>query len=81
MRAFQLVEELGAGEVVKTYIDENYEDETPKTVDFDPEWINKFLGTEIPESDMVEYLTRLGFEIKGRQGSFAMVQSGHCLQG
>ena len=64
MRAFQLVEELGAGEVVKTYIDENYEDETPKTVDFDPEWINKFLGTEIPESDMVEYLTRLGFEIK-----------------
>ena len=64
MRAFQLVEELGAGEVVKTYIDENYEDETPKTVDFDPEWINRFLGTEIPESDMVEYLTRLGFEIK-----------------
>lgn len=64
MRAFELVEELGAGEVVKTYIDENYEDETPKTVEFDPDWINNFLGTDISENEMTDYLTRLGFEIK-----------------
>ena len=64
MRAFQLVEELGAGEVVKTVIDENYQDETPRTVEFNPTWINNFLGTDIPESDMVDYLKRLDFEIK-----------------
>ena len=64
MRACQLVEELGAGEVVNTVIDENYQDENPRTVEFNPEWINNFLGTEIPEKDMVDYLNRLGFEIK-----------------
>lgn len=50
-RAFQLVETLGAGEVVKTVIDKDYTDKTLKTVDFNPEWINSFLGTEIPESE------------------------------
>lgn len=64
MRACQLVEELGAGEVVKTYIDEDFADHTPKTVDFDSAWINKFLGTDIPESKMLEILDSLGFEIK-----------------
>lgn len=64
MRACQLVEELGAGEVVNTVIDENYQDETPKSVEFDADWINRFLGTDIPEAEMVEYLNRLSFEIK-----------------
>lgn len=64
LRALQLVEELGAGEVIKTYIDEDYSDHTPKTVEFDPDWINKFLGTDIPESKMIEILESLDFEIK-----------------
>lgn len=64
MRACQLVEELGAGEVIKAVIDENYQDETPASVEFDPDWINAFLGTDISESDMKEYLTKLGFKIE-----------------
>ena len=64
MRAFQLVEELDAGDVVKTYIDCDYGSKEHSKVEFDAEWINNFLGTDIPESDMVKYLTRLGFEIK-----------------
>ena len=63
-RAFELVEELGAGEVVKTVIDCDYTDKTPACVDFDSAWINEFLGTEIPEADMIDYLNRLGFEVK-----------------
>ena len=63
MRAFQLVEELDAGDVVKTVIDADYGSKEHATVDFDPDWINNFLGTDIPEAEMVEYLTRLGFEI------------------
>ena len=63
-RAFQLVETLGAGEVVKTVIDKDYTDKTLKTVDFNPEWINSFLGTEIPESEMIKYLNMLGFSVE-----------------
>lgn len=64
MRACELVEMLGAGEVLNTTIDCDYSDKAPKTVKFDSEWINKFLGTDIPESDMVKYLNDLGFEIR-----------------
>ena len=55
-RAFQLVEELGAGEVVRTVIDKDYTDKTLKNVEFSSEWINNFLGTEISEEDMIKYL-------------------------
>ncbi len=64
MRACQLVEMLGAGEVLTKIIDKDYSDKTPKCVDFDSKWINTFLGTEIPESDMIRYLDKLGFEVK-----------------
>ncbi len=63
-RAFELVELLGAGEVLNTVIDCDYTDKTPAVVDFDPEWINGFLGTDIPESDMIGYLNRLGFTVE-----------------
>ena len=64
-RAFQLVEELGAGEVLNTVIDCDYTDKTPATVEFDPAWINDFLGTDISEADMKNYLGRLGFTFDG----------------
>ena len=64
MRAFELVEELGAGEVYNTIIDRDCSDISENPVDFDPEWINNFLGTDISESDMIKYLERLDFEIR-----------------
>lgn len=63
-RAFQLVEELGAGEVVRTVIDKDYTDKTLKKVEFSSEWINNFLGTEISEEDMIKYLNMLGFSVE-----------------
>lgn len=66
-RAFQLVEELGAGEVIRTVIDCDYTDKTPASVEFSAEWINSFLGTDIPEADMIDYLTRLGFAVEGNK--------------
>ncbi|MBR4622483.1 MAG: phenylalanine--tRNA ligase subunit beta [Ruminococcus sp.] len=66
MRACQLVEELGAGEVIHNYIDANYQSEEPRTVDFSADWINRFLGTEIPEQEMISYLNKL--EIKVENG-------------
>ncbi len=64
MRACQLVEELGAGEVVKTVIDENYQNETPLNVEFSADWINNFLGTDIPEAEMISILEKLEFTVK-----------------
>ncbi|MDO4864515.1 MAG: phenylalanine--tRNA ligase subunit beta [Ruminococcus sp.] len=64
-RAFELVEELGAGEVLNTVIDRDYTDKTPASVEFDPAWINDFLGTDISEDKMKEYLGRLGFTFEG----------------
>ncbi|MEG0615813.1 MAG: phenylalanine--tRNA ligase subunit beta, partial [Oscillospiraceae bacterium] len=64
-RAFQLVEMLGAGEVVGTIIDKDYSDKTPISVEFSPEWINGFLGTNISREDMVSYLTKLDFKVDG----------------
>lgn len=63
-RAFELVEELGAGEVINTVIDCDYTDKTPAEVEFNAEWINSFLGTDISESDMINYLGRLGFKVE-----------------
>ena len=43
MRACQLVEQLGAGEVIKTYIDCDHCDKSHREVEFDSKWINDFL--------------------------------------
>lgn len=64
MRAFELVEMLGCGEVVNTIIDADYTDKTPKGVEFDPKWINNFLGTDIPEDVMRSCLERLDFKVE-----------------
>ncbi len=63
-RAFSLVEELGAGEVVGSVIDRNYANPVQNRIPFNPEWINSFLGTEIPAADMEKYLTSLDIRVE-----------------
>ena len=62
-RAVQLVEMLGAGEVVKGMVDCYPKKRTPWTLSYDPQWINKFLGTEISEDEMVEIFERLEIKV------------------
>ncbi len=64
MRAFELVEMLGCGEVVNTIIDADHSDKTPKGVEFNPAWINSFLGTDISEDVMKKCLEKLDFKIE-----------------
>ena len=54
-RACQLIEELGCGEVVKGIVDECAPLKELVQVPFEPERINKFLGTDIPAEDMLKY--------------------------
>ena len=58
-RACELVELLGAGEVVDGVIDVlNYVPQ-PRTIRMDPERVNALLGTDIPPVDMYQYLERV----------------------
>ncbi len=63
-RACQLVEMLGAGEVIGGYIDIDNEGDEPYTVEFCPEWTNKFLGIDLPEEKMVEILEKIGYKVE-----------------
>ena len=57
-RACELVELLGAGEVMDGMIDIINYVPAPVTLPLEPEKINALLGTDIPEADMIEYLRR-----------------------
>ena len=68
-RACQLVEMLGAGEVVDGIIDVNNAVDNRKWIELNPDKINAFLGTDIPEQFMIDTLKKLDFE----------VENGKCL--
>ena len=65
MRACELVEQLGAGEVVDGIIDIDNTNYQPTVIHLDAQWINKFLGTQIPEEQMRKILTDLHFQLDG----------------
>ncbi len=61
-RACQLVEELGAGEVVGGVIDVYPKKKEQVRITFEPEKINKLLGTNVSVEEMMEYFGRLEIE-------------------
>ena len=63
-RACQLIEELGAGEVVGGVVDVYPNVKTGRRIKLDAAWINKLLGTDISEETMIGYLKKidLGFD-------------------
>ncbi len=62
-RAVQLVELLGAGEVVKGMVDCYPNKRESWKLAYSPEKINTLLGTDIAESEMVEIFKRLEIEV------------------
>ena len=58
-RACQLMEELSAGEVVGGMVDVCSETREPSRVKFEPEKINKLLGTSLTKEEMIDYLGRV----------------------
>jgi len=66
-RACELVELLGAGEVVDGVIDIlNYVPQ-PTTLTLEPEKINDLLGTDVSADEMVRILKSVGFTVDGDQ--------------
>ena len=58
-RACQLMEELGAGEVVGGMVDVYSKKKEPVRVKFEPEKINDLLGTDLTKEEMLGYLQRV----------------------
>ena len=65
-RACELVELLQCGDVMDGIIDIVNYVPAPKTLELEPEKINRLLGTDISEEDMVKYLNRLEIEVEDR---------------
>lgn len=61
LRALELVEELGCGEVVREYIDVDNAKKVPHTLKLDTDWINEHLGTNIPAEEQIAIFKKLGF--------------------
>ena len=64
-RACELVELLGAGEVIDGVLDVIAQDSAPVSLKLEPERVNHLLGTDIAESEMRRILVSLGFELEG----------------
>ncbi|HIR86517.1 MAG TPA: phenylalanine--tRNA ligase subunit beta [Candidatus Limivicinus faecipullorum] len=64
-RACELIELLGAGEVVEGVIDVVPKKLKETTVKLEPEKINALLGTDIAEEEMRRILLHLGFTLEG----------------
>lgn len=62
-RACQLIEELGAGEVIGGAIDYYPVKKEPVTIPYDAEKINALLGTDIPEAEMVSYFETIDLQV------------------
>ncbi|MBQ7714181.1 MAG: phenylalanine--tRNA ligase subunit beta [Oscillospiraceae bacterium] len=59
-RACELVELLGAGEVVDGVIDVFPNPPEPTVIRMEPDKVNAFLGTDIPAAEQYRYLARVG---------------------
>ncbi len=64
-RACELIEMLGAGEVVEGIIDVCPNELKQTTVELEPKKINALLGTDISEQTMRDILVSLGFTLEG----------------
>ena len=61
-RACQLIEEMGAGEVVGGMVDVYSKKKEPVRVPFDADEINGLLGTDISKEDMLSYFKKIDLE-------------------
>ena len=64
-RACQLINQLGAGEVVGGVIDICSDLGSAHTISLRPDKINTFLGTSIPKEEMISILEQIEFSVEG----------------
>ena len=65
MRACELVEMLGAGEVIGGMIDVDNSGYKPTEIELNPDWINEFIGIDASRDEMVKILEDIGCKMNG----------------
>lgn len=65
LRACELVEQLGAGEVIDGMIDVDFSSPEPEALPFEPEKMNALLGLQLSEGEQKALLERLYFKVEG----------------
>ena len=81
-RACQLMEELGAGEVIGGMVDVCNEVRLPSRVKFEPDRINALLGTSLTKEEMLGYLAKVELtydEASGEIVAPTFRQDIHCM--
>lgn len=63
-RALELVQLLDAGDVVNGIIDCNKTVKEQVVLDFEPEWVNGFIGIDVSADEQKKILEAIGFEVK-----------------
>ena len=66
-RACELVEQLGAGEVIDGIIDVDNSDPNHKRLPFEPDKMNALLGLDLPAEEQVKLLEKLDFKIENNE--------------
>ncbi|WP_370846351.1 phenylalanine--tRNA ligase subunit beta [Eubacterium sp.] len=61
-RACQLIEDLGAGEVVEGMVDFYPEKKEEHQIKFDPDYVNNLIGFDLTEEEMISYFPALELE-------------------
>jgi len=64
-RACQLVEELGAGEIIGGYVDAYPNPKPVRTLKLEPERVSAYIGAQIDREFMVKTLEKLAFKVEG----------------
>jgi len=64
-RACQLVEELGAGEIIGGYVDAYPNPKPVRTLKLEPERVSAYIGAQIDREFMVKTLEKLAFKVVG----------------
>ena len=63
-RALQLVQLLDAGDVVDGVVDCCKKVKEQVTVDWDYQWINRFIGFDLSEQQMIDILKKIDFDVR-----------------
>jgi len=63
-RALQLVQELDAGDIVGGIVDVFPSPKPARTIPFNPDYVNKFIGIDCPAEDQVAMLERIGCTVE-----------------
>jgi phenylalanyl-tRNA synthetase beta chain len=72
-RAVELILEIAGGKLVGEVLDTKTEEYVPRSFTFNPERSNDIMGVELTESDQIDYLDRLGFDIKKEDDAYRAI--------